>query len=468
MTPNSPTILIAEDEALLRWAIKEVLTRKGYRVLVASDGREALDTFRRECPDLTLLDIEMPEMTGMAVLKTVMGESPHALVVMMTAFGQVETAVNACQLGAQDFVCKPFDNRDLVRRIARILEPLQLRRQVEGYLAEQRARYRIDQIVGRSAALQEVFTLIRKVAATPNTTVLLTGESGTGKDLAAKVIHHQSDRAGHPLVEINCAAIPEHLLESELFGHEKGSFTGATERKFGLVERATGGTLFLDEIGDMPPDLQAKLLHLLEDRSIRRVGGIADIPVDLRVIAASHRDLSAAVTDGAFRADLYYRLHVLPIALPPLREREGDVEVLSHFFLDLLNREMGKQVRAISAAALAALAAYPWPGNVRELRNVIERAHILAEGDTIEVADLPPEVQQMTPPPPEAEASRADGSTSPDFTLPSEGIDLEDLERHLLVEALERAHGNQTKAATLLHLGRDALRYRMKKFGLLD
>jgi DNA-binding NtrC family response regulator len=468
MTATPATILVADDEQLLRWAINEVLTRKGYRVMVASDGREALETFRRECPDLTLLDIQMPEMTGMEVLKKVMGESPQALVVMMTAFGQVETAVTACRLGAQDFVCKPFDNNDLVRRIERILEPLQLHRQVEGYLAEQRERYRIDQIVGHSAALREVFTLIRKVSATPNTTVLLTGESGTGKDLAAKVIHHQSDRAGHPLVEINCAAIPEHLLESELFGHEKGSFTGATERKLGLVERASGGTLFLDEIGDMPLDLQAKLLHLLEDRSIRRVGGIEDIPVDLRVIAATHRDLATAVARGSFRADLYYRLHVLPIPLPPLRERAGDVEFLTRFFLDLLNREMGKQVRTISAAALAALAAYPWPGNVRELRNVIERAHILADDERIEVADLPSEVQRMKAPPAAVDTGRAGETGSPSFTLPSDGVDLEELERHLLLEALERTHGNQTKAAELLHLGRDALRYRMKKFGLLD
>ena len=464
MPPIPHTVLVAEDEELLRWAIKEVLTRKGYRVVMAGDGQEALAMFRQENPDLTLLDIQMPEMTGMEVLKKVMGESPQALVVMMTAYGQVETAVTACRIGAQDFVCKPFDNSDLVRRIERILEPLRLRRQVEGYLAEQRERYRIDQIVGRSAVLHEVFTLIRKVAATPNTTVLLTGESGTGKDLAAKVIHHQSDRASHPLVEINCAAIPEQLLESELFGHEKGSFTGATERKLGLVERASGGTLFLDEIGDMPLDLQAKLLRLLEDRRIRRVGGIEDIPVDLRVIAATNRDLSASVAEGSFRTDLYYRLHVLPIALPPLREREGDVELLTHFFLDHLNREMGKQVRTISPAAVAALATYAWPGNVRELRNVIERAHILAEGDRIEVTDLPPELQSGI-------AAPGGGDDRPldnDFPLPPSGVDLEELERHLLLEALERTDGNQTKAAHLLHLGRDALRYRMKKFGLVD
>jgi len=314
-------------------------------------------------------------------------------VVMISAYGQVERAVAACRLGAQDFVCKPFDNDDLLRRIERILEPVRLRHQVEGLLADQRQRYAIDQIVGQSESLREVFTLIRKVAATPNTTVLITGESGTGKDLVAKVIHHQSARAEQPMVEINCAAIPEHLLESELFGHEKGSFTGAGERKLGLVERANGGTLFLDEVGDMALDLQAKLLRLLENRTIRRVGGVDDLGVDLRVIAATNRDLSKRVEEGAFRADLYYRLNVLPIRLPALRERQGDAPLLVRFFLDRLNREMGKQVRTIGEDALACLSAYAWPGNVRELKNVIERAHILADGERIEVSDLPAEVR---------------------------------------------------------------------------
>jgi DNA-binding NtrC family response regulator len=457
------TVLVADDEELLRWSIKEIVSRKGYRVVVAENGREAIEVYHRENPDLCLLDIQMPEMTGMEVLKQIMAEDPRALVVMISAYGQVERAVSACRLGAQDFVCKPFDNDDLLRRIERILEPVRLRHQVDGLLADQRQRYAIDQIVGQSEVLREVFTLIRKVAATPNTTVLITGESGTGKDLVAKVIHHQSSRAGEPMVEINCAAIPEHLLESELFGHEKGSFTGAGERKLGLVERASGGTLFLDEVGDMPLDLQAKLLRLLENRTIRRVGGVDDIAVDLRVIAATNRELFQRVEEGEFRADLYYRLNVLPIHLPPLRERTGDADLLVRYFLDHLNREMGKQVRTIGDDAVAALAAYAWPGNVRELKNVIERAHILADGERIEVSDLPLEVRDSKG----GGAAPAAGSTPP-FGLPEQGIDLEEVERRLLTDALDRTQGNQTQAAALLGLGRDALRYRMKKFGMLE
>jgi len=463
MDLSAYTVLVADDEELLRWSIKEIVSRKGYRVVVAENGREALDVYHEEHPDLCLLDIQMPEMTGMEVLKAIMSEDPQALVVMISAYGQVERAVSACRLGAQDFVCKPFDNDDLLRRIERILEPVRLRHQVDGLLADQRERYAFDQIVGQSEVLREVFTLIRKVAATPNTTVLITGESGTGKDLVAKVIHHQSGRAGEPMVEINCAAIPEHLLESELFGHEKGSFTGAGERKLGLVERASSGTLFLDEVGDMPLELQAKLLRLLENRTIRRVGGVDDIAVDLRVIAATNRDLSERVDEGAFRPDLYYRLNVLPIHLPPLRERQGDAELLVSYFLDRLNREMGKQVRTIGGDAVACLAAYPWPGNVRELRNVVERAHILADGERIEVSDLPAEVRNSAG----GGVAPAAGSATP-FGLPEQGIDLEEIERRLLTEALDRTQGNQTQAAALLGLGRDALRYRMKKFGMLE
>ncbi|PJB94904.1 MAG: DNA-binding response regulator [Nitrospirae bacterium CG_4_9_14_0_8_um_filter_70_14] len=463
MDRSKYTILVADDEELLRWSIKEIVSRKGYRVVVAANGREALEVYHRDHPDLSLLDIQMPELTGMEVLKQIMAEEPQALVVMISAYGQVERAVAACRLGAQDFVCKPFDNDDLLRRIERILEPVRLRHQVEGLLADQRQRYAIDQIVGQSESLREVFTLIRKVAATPNTTVLITGESGTGKDLVAKVIHHQSARAEQPMVEINCAAIPEHLLESELFGHEKGSFTGAGERKLGLVERANGGTLFLDEVGDMALDLQAKLLRLLENRTIRRVGGVDDLGVDLRVIAATNRDLSKRVEEGAFRADLYYRLNVLPIRLPALRERHGDAPLLVRFFLDRLNREMGKQVRTIGEDALACLSAYAWPGNVRELKNVIERAHILADGERIEVSDLPAEVRGGG-----AGGAPAGVATATAFGLPEQGIDLEEVERRLLTDALARTQGNQTQAAALLRLGRDALRYRMKKFGMLE
>jgi len=463
MDRSKYTILVADDEELLRWSIKEIVSRKGYRVVVAANGREAREVYHRDHPDLSLLDIQMPELTGMEVLKQIMAEEPQALVVMISAYGQVERAVAACRLGAQDFVCKPFDNDDLLRRIERILEPVRLRHQVEGLLADQRQRYAIDQIVGQSESLREVFTLIRKVAATPNTTVLITGESGTGKDLVAKVIHHQSARAEQPMVEINCAAIPEHLLESELFGHEKGSFTGAGERKLGLVERANGGTLFLDEVGDMALDLQAKLLRLLENRTIRRVGGVDDLGVDLRVIAATNRDLSKRVEEGAFRADLYYRLNVLPIRLPALRERQGDAPLLVRFFLDRLNREMGKQVRTIGEDALACLSAYAWPGNVRELKNVIERAHILADGERIEVSDLPAEVRGGG-----AGGAPAGVATATAFGLPEQGIDLEEVERRLLTDALARTQGNQTQAAALLRLGRDALRYRMKKFGMLE
>ena len=447
-----PTILVVDDEPLIRFALRDGLTADGYRIVEAGTAADAVAK-SREGVDLVLLDYGLPDGDGLSVLKRIKEHSPDTLVILLTAHQSVELAVEAMKLGAYHYANKPFNIDEISNLVAKALETTELRREVRSLRESQAQPYGFDRIVGEGPAVAAVKALLKKVAGSPASTVLLTGESGTGKDLAAKVLHYNSARASRPFMNITCSALPEALMESELFGHERGAFTGADRQKRGLFETADGGTVFLDEIGEMVPGLQAKLLRFLEEKTFKRVGGAVDIKVDVRVIAATNRNLQEEVKQGKFREDLFYRLNVLPIALPPLRDRADDIPRLVAFYVDVYNTEFKKKVRGVTPEAMEQIKRHPWPGNIRELRNAIERAMLLSENMTLDTNDF--SAGGAVP-------VRLDAAVE----LPAGGLDLEQLERSLVVQALERTGWNQTKAASLLGLNRDQIRYRVEKFQL--
>ena len=450
-------ILIVDDEHLIRWSLEQNLKKQNYDVLTAGNGEDALKLVREEQPDLVLLDIQMPGISGLEVLEKVKETDEDIIVIMVTAQGGLETAVTAMRMGAYDYINKPFNLDEMAIVIRKALETSSLRREVAGLRSEHK-KTGPPNIIGASKHMKNVLDMMEKVAKSEAATVLVQGESGTGKELVAKWIHYKSSRADKPFVAINCAAVPATLLESELFGHEKGAFTDAKGTKKGLFELADGGTVFLDEIGDMEVGMQAKLLRFLEDRTFRRIGGPKSITVDVRIISATNKDLLKAIEEKTFRNDLYYRLQVIPIFLPPLRDRKEDILLLANHFIESFDKEFNKHVKGISNMAEKMLIEYHWPGNIRELKNVIERAIILGNDDTLLLEHLPLEIIAK---------SAAAGPAMTSFKLPQDGIDIEQVEKELIRQALESTDWNQSKAAKKLSLGIDAFRYRMKKFGFL-
>jgi len=452
-------VLIVEDEALIRWSIRQKLEELGYRVTEAEDGRDGLAAFETGGFDLVILDYKLPDMTGLDILRQLRSVDHDAVVVMLTAYSSIESAVEAIKLGAFDYMAKPFQMEHLLFVVSKALETTRLRREVRELRRKLQSEYGTDVVIGRHASMRELMSIIMQIARSGASTVLLRGETGTGKDLAARVIHQNSDRAAQPFINVTCTALSETLLESELFGHERGAFTDAKTQKKGLLEMADGGTVFLDEIGDMPAQLQAKLLRFLEERRFRRVGGVNELAVDVRIIAATNRDLDRAIADGQFRRDLLYRLNVVTVELPPLRERGGDIRILADHFLTRFAAEFKKNVTRFEPEAYERLERYDWPGNVRELKNVVERAVLLSRAETIGPTDIMLGRSQ-----PQSWPIDLNG-----FTLPPDGFDIEQLtqlELHLLKQAMARTNNNQSAAAKLLNLSRDRLRYRLAKFGL--
>ena len=461
MKMRRPRILIVDDEELLRLWLSEQLRGAGFDVFMAGSRGEALRLAAAEAPAVVLLDLKLPDTTGLEALEHLHRLDREMPIIIMTAYGEIETAVAAVKAGAYQFLQKPLSFEQLLVILDKALEAWRLRHQVDGLRQMHRWSSAAATVVARSDGMRAVMTWVEKVAAADPATVLLQGESGTGKDLIARAIHDRGPRREAPFLRVACTAIPENLYESELFGHERGAFSDARERKRGLLELADGGTVLLDEIGDVPLGVQAKLLSFLETRTFRRVGGLADLEVDVRIIAATNRDLAATARDATFRPDLYYRINVLPQRLPALRERPEDVAPLALHFLDELSRDFHRTPPRLAPETLACLEAYQWPGNARELRNVIERILLLEGGAEVVPDQLPLEVRLGSP----ADATRScdDGAG---ILLPSGGVDLEQVERTLIAQALEAARGNKTRAAKLLRLTRDTLRYRLEKYGL--
>jgi two-component system response regulator AtoC len=455
-------ILVIDDEKLIRWTLEQHLVKEGYDVSTVESAEKGLELINEDAPDLILLDNRLPEMSGLELLERINVAERGLMVIMITAYGMVETAVKAMKHGAYDYISKPFNLEEITFVIKKALEAGSLRTQVKQLRQEFSGT--VDAIIGECDEMTQLKNMIRKIAKSDATTVLIQGESGTGKELVAKALHYSSARADKPFMAINCAALPVTLLESELMGHEKGAFTDAKTSKKGLFELADGGTVFLDEIGDMNMSMQAKLLRMLEEKTFKRVGGVKDIKVDVRVVSATNQELVKAMNEGQFRKDLYYRLQVVPIFLPPLRERGRDISLLANHFIEYFNRECHKNVRGISKEAEQILLTHLWPGNVRELKNVIERAMILDIDNEILTEHLSRDILDGKP---VISAPSETPVSLEGFVIPDTGLSIEDVENALVRKALDMAGGNQTKAAQLLKMPRDAFRRRMKRFGII-
>lgn len=463
MSPKNTNeqILVVDDDRAIRWALREALQSWGFAPVEAGSVAEAVSHFKADLPAAVLLDIDLPDGSGLDVLREIKRDHPDAIVIMITGNVQVDNTISALRGGAYDFIGKPINLEELRITIRNAIETRHLRREVAQTRKERAREFNFSQVVGESPAMKKMLGLAAKVAESEVASVLLQGESGTGKDLVAKAIHYGSQRAEGPFVAVNCAALPATLIESELFGYEKGAFTDAKARKEGLFEQAEGGTLLLDEIGELELSLQAKLLRVLEEGAFRRVGGLKDIPLDVRVLAASNRDLKAESEAGRFRLDLYYRLSIIQIDIPPLRERGDDVLLLSQHYIDTIGAKLRRRkITGLAPETIAVFRKYDWPGNVRELRNVIERALILEDSDQITIEYLPGSLL-MSPRVEQSSSERSDGP--PLFILPHEGISLDNAELSFVRQAIQRSGGNQTRAAELLGISRDQLRYRLKK-----
>jgi len=451
MKKTKGRILVVDDERSMREILEIFLKSEGYSVSVADNGKSALEVMKNDFFDLIITDMKMPKVGGLELLRNVKEISPDTVVVIITAFGTTESAVEAMKLGAYDYITKPFQMDDIRLVVKNALEKQKLQKDVS-ILKEQLRTPSLENIIGQGPAMKELFSIISKTAES-NANVLITGESGTGKELVAKAIHSLSPRKDQHFVAINCAAIPEGLLESELFGYMKGAFTGAAANKQGLFELANEGTLFLDEIGEMPLSLQAKLLRIIEDRTFRRVGGISDIKVDVRIISASNRDIKALAEKGQFREDLYFRLNVLSVKIPPLRERGDDIPLLVAHFM----KKFAGDKKKFSQEAIEMLKNYQWKGNVRELENIIERVVLLCDRDVIGVEQLPEEI-------------KSDSTSAKEVTVPRGGIDveniMEEMEKAYLLKALEQTNGVKTEAAKLLNLTFRSFRHKLKKYGI--
>ena len=455
-------ILIAEDNDLSRENLAELLSQSDYHVKAVGNGREAMDALIEERFDLLITDLRMPQVDGLELLRFAKELNPDNLVIMITGYATVGSAVDAMKMGAFDYVTKPLKDDIVKLTVSRALSFVRLKEENVTLKSNLRERYDFGKMIGYSDPVKKIFDAIEKVSAS-DSTILIHGESGTGKELVARAIHFNSDRKNQPLVPVNCGAIPEELLESELFGHEKGSFTGAIRTRIGRFELAQGGTIFLDEIGDMSPALQVKMLRVIQEKEFERIGGVKTISVDVRVIAATNQDLEKAVAERKFREDLFYRINVIPLLLPPLRDRGPDIAILANHFLTKFNKLKKKNITRISPEAIRYFMGYPWPGNVRELENLIEMLVVMKEeGLEIEVGDLPPKLLQQ----------KSAESIPPPLTLTADGLDFNEivcrLEKNLLVQALRKSHGVKNRAAKLLNLNRTTLVEKLKRFNLMD
>ncbi|MFI5303948.1 MAG: sigma-54-dependent transcriptional regulator [Nitrospiria bacterium] len=451
---KSETILVIDDEKHQRDILKMILEENGYKIETASSSQQGIKIFKQGNIDLVLTDLKLPDTVDLSGVDSLFQVNPNACVMIMTAHGSIDSAVEAMRKGAFDYLTKPLDKAELLISIQRAFERIDLLRENKNLRQQLGEKFNLQNIIGKHPSMQELFKIIQKISGS-GSTILICGESGTGKELIARAIHFNSSRKNGPFRAINCAAIPESLIENELFGHEKGSFTGATGMEIGLFEAADKGTLFLDEVGDLSQHIQAKLLRALQEKEIRRIGAKEDRKIDVRVVAATNKNLAQEIKKGAFREDLFYRLNIISVQLPPLRERGSDIPALIEHFLKKFNQESGKKIKGLSKDAMRFLLNYSWPGNVRQLEGVIERTVLLCESEIIELNDLPAEIKKTSYPLSEI-----------DFDLPAEGFSLEEFEKQLLVKAMDKSDWTITKAAKMLGLSYKTLQYRLDKFNL--